>query len=89
MTPADDFAAVPPFEIRAPRRPALALRLQLAAQRPPLSGPLPGLDPPRPNAIRRSEDCYVDELFGAAVPLGAPLLAANFPRAYLDVNREP
>ena len=40
-------------------------------------------------AIRRSEDCYVDELFGGAVPLGAPLLAANFPRAYLDVNREP
>ena len=40
-------------------------------------------------AIRRSEDCFVDELFGAAVPLGAPLLAANFPRAYLDVNREP
>ena len=23
------------------------------------------------------------------MPLGAPLLAANFPRAYLDVNREP
>ena len=41
------------------------------------------------NAIRRSEDCFVDELFGGAVPLGAPLLAANFPRAYLDVNREP
>ena len=40
-------------------------------------------------AIRRSEDCYVDELFGAAVALGAPMLAANFPRAYLDVNREP
>ena len=41
------------------------------------------------NAIRRSEDCFVDELFGAAVPLGAPMLAANFPRAYIDVNREP
>ncbi|PDT03035.1 N-formylglutamate amidohydrolase [Rhizobium chutanense] len=40
-------------------------------------------------AIRRSEDHYVDELFGSAVVLGAPLLAANFPRAYLDVNREP
>ncbi|MBY3086223.1 N-formylglutamate amidohydrolase [Rhizobium laguerreae] len=40
-------------------------------------------------AIRRSEDHYVDELFGSAVSLGAPLLAANFPRAYLDVNREP
>ncbi|MFC5756190.1 MULTISPECIES: N-formylglutamate amidohydrolase [unclassified Rhizobium] len=40
-------------------------------------------------SIRRSEDHYVDELFGAAVELGAPLLLANFPRAYLDVNREP
>ncbi|WP_454851661.1 N-formylglutamate amidohydrolase [Rhizobium binxianense] len=40
-------------------------------------------------AIRRSEDHYVDELFGSAVELGAPLLLANFPRAYLDVNREP
>lgn len=39
--------------------------------------------------IRRSEDCYVDELFAAAPSLGAPLLSANFPRAYLDVNREP
>ncbi len=41
------------------------------------------------DAIRRSEDCFVDELFSSAVALGAPLLKANFPRAYLDVNREP
>lgn len=41
------------------------------------------------NTIRRSEDCYVEELFGSAIMLGAPMLAANFPRAYLDVNREP
>lgn len=40
-------------------------------------------------AIRRSADHYVDELFAAAPELGAPLLAAHFPRAYLDVNREP
>lgn len=40
-------------------------------------------------AIRRSEDHYVDELFSAACDLGAPLLLANFPRAYIDVNREP
>ncbi|MCO5162511.1 MAG: N-formylglutamate amidohydrolase [Mesorhizobium sp.] len=40
-------------------------------------------------AIRRSEDCYVDELFAGAASLGAPLLAAEFPRAYLDLNREP
>jgi N-formylglutamate deformylase len=31
----------------------------------------------------------VDELFSGVVQLGAPLLAALFPRAWLDVNREP
>jgi N-formylglutamate deformylase len=40
-------------------------------------------------AIRRSEDSFVDQLFGAAPSLGIPLLAAEFPRAYCDVNREP
>ena len=40
-------------------------------------------------AIRRSEDSWVDELFEPAAALGCPLLKANFPRAWLDVNREP
>jgi len=40
-------------------------------------------------AIRRSEDSFVEELFGAAPNLGVPLLAAQFPRAYCDANREP
>ena len=40
-------------------------------------------------ALRRSEDTFVDELFGDAAGLGIPLMRANFPRAYLDVNREP
>jgi N-formylglutamate amidohydrolase len=40
-------------------------------------------------AIRRSEDTYVDELMAGAAALGCPLLKANFPRAWLDVNREP
>jgi N-formylglutamate amidohydrolase len=39
--------------------------------------------------LRKSEDCYVDELFGAGPDLGAPLLRALYPRAYVDVNREP
>jgi N-formylglutamate amidohydrolase len=39
--------------------------------------------------LRRSEDCFVDELFSAAPAHGAPLLAANFPRAFCDANREP
>jgi N-formylglutamate amidohydrolase len=41
-----------------------------------------------PLALRQSEDSFVDELFAAAPQLGAPLLSARFPRAYLDVNRE-
>src|SRR5438445_49832 len=41
-----------------------------------------------PLTLRRSEDSFVDALFAAAPELGAPLLAARFPRAYLDVNRE-
>lgn len=40
-------------------------------------------------SIRRSEDFFVDELFSGVVQLGAPMLAAQFPRAWLDVNREP
>lgn len=42
-----------------------------------------------PIALRRSEDGFVDELFAAAPDLGAPLLAATFPRVFCDVNREP
>lgn len=42
-----------------------------------------------PVAIRRSEDSFVDELAAGAHAQGVPLLGANFPRAYLDVNREP
>lgn len=37
--------------------------------------------------LRASEDAFVDQLFAAAPKLGAPLLAASFPRAYVDVNR--
>jgi N-formylglutamate deformylase len=40
-------------------------------------------------ALRHSEDGFVDELFAAAPAHGAPLLAATFPRAFCDANREP
>jgi N-formylglutamate amidohydrolase len=42
-----------------------------------------------PLNLRRSEDSYVDEIFGAGPGLGAPMLKARFARAYLDPNREP
>jgi N-formylglutamate deformylase len=37
--------------------------------------------------LRRAEDAFVDELYGAGPSLGATLLAANFPRSYIDPNR--
>src|SRR6201992_187197 len=40
-------------------------------------------------SLRRSEDAFVDELFCGAVAMGAPMIAARFPRAFLDANRAP
>lgn len=42
-----------------------------------------------PVALRRSEDAYVDRIFGAAPLCGAPMIKARYPRAYVDPNREP
>ncbi|MEM8979016.1 MAG: N-formylglutamate amidohydrolase [Pseudomonadota bacterium] len=38
-------------------------------------------------AIRSSEDAFVDQLVGDAPRFGAPLLCAQAPRAYVDLNR--
>lgn len=84
-----DFSRIPAFEFAEPRTAPLPLLLTsphsgdcypadfLAASR---------LDRSR---IRRSEDAFVDRLFAAAPEFGAALLKVNFPRAFLDVNREP
>ncbi len=89
MNPAGDFKSTPPFFVRSPAR----QRVPFVFNSPHSGSFYPArflamarLDR---HAIRRSEDCFVDELFAGAVAQGAPLLAANFPRAYLDVNREP
>ncbi len=42
-----------------------------------------------PLQLRKSEDAFIDDVFASAPDLGAPLLRANFPRAYVDANREP
>ena len=39
--------------------------------------------------LRRSEDAHVDRLLDHAPKLGAVFMKAHFPRAYVDVNREP
>ena len=40
-------------------------------------------------ALRRSEDSYMDELIGGLTDRGFPIVRVNFPRSYVDVNREP
>ena len=79
----------PAFDILRPARQTVPLVL---------SSPHSGRDYPArfaaaarldPLALRRSEDSFVDELFAAAPACGAPLLRARFPRAFVDVNREP
>ncbi|RKF13510.1 N-formylglutamate amidohydrolase [Roseovarius spongiae] len=39
------------------------------------------------SAIRSSEDAFVERLFDAAPRMGAPLLHATAPRAFVDLNR--
>ena len=48
----------------------------------------PDFQPAAPRAaIRTSCDAFVDELWSDAPAAGATLLAATFPRAYIDLNR--
>lgn len=41
-----------------------------------------------PLSLRRSEDAFVEELFDRAPGFGAPLIHADAPRAWLDLNRD-
>jgi N-formylglutamate amidohydrolase len=66
-----------PFIFCSPHSGAIYPRAFIAASR--LDG----------QSLRKSEDVLVDQLFSGVASLGAPLIAARFPRAYLDVNREP
>lgn len=40
------------------------------------------------DAIRRSEDAFVDELIGGTPACGAAVIAARYARAFIDLNRE-
>jgi N-formylglutamate amidohydrolase len=83
------IAAQTPVDVLAPA--AHSLPLVLASPHSGAQYPRELLSSSRldPMTLRRSEDAYVDEIFGAAPALGAPLLRARFARAYLDPNREP
>lgn len=40
-------------------------------------------------ALRRSEDSFMDEIVADLAGRGFPIVRVNFPRSYVDVNREP
>jgi N-formylglutamate deformylase len=40
-------------------------------------------------SLRRSEDSFMDELIADLCDRGFPTVRVNFPRSYVDVNREP
>ena len=39
-------------------------------------------------SLRSSEDLFVDEIFSPIVNLGSIMMVANFPRSYVDLNRD-
>src|SRR3546814_12013908 len=87
---ADDrsFPELPtPFEVLAPG--AQSLPLVVASPHSGSIYPRDFLTASRldPVTLRRSEDCFVDELYGHVPTLGAPLIRALFPRAFVDVNQ--
>lgn len=84
-----DPELVPPFRMQYPER----LEIPFVFNSPHSGRVYPQkfLEASRLDALtlRKSEDSYVEELFSDAPSFGAPLMHAHFPRAYLDVNREP
>jgi N-formylglutamate amidohydrolase len=80
--------AIAPFRLLAPERPFAPVVFTSAHSGRAYSADLMAGVRLCPLSLRRSEDCFVDELFAAAPAHGAPLLAANFPRAFCDANRE-
>ena len=86
--PLDDVTLAAPVRLFVPERrtaPVVFASPHSGRAYPPAFVAASRLDPVR---LRRSEDAFVDLLF-AAVPLyGAPLVAATFPRAFCDANRE-
>jgi len=75
----------PAYEIRGPLEPGLPLVLDSphsGHRFPDDFGAIVGVA-----ELREGEDCHVDELWSGAAALGAPLVAAMFPRTYIDPNR--
>ena len=84
-----DSAPHPAFEILEPqhwRAPIIFNSPHSGADYPPefLDEARLGL-----SALRLSEDSFVDEMIRSLPERGFPIVWVNFPRSYVDVNREP
>ncbi|MDR6773928.1 N-formylglutamate amidohydrolase [Azospirillum sp. BE72] len=86
--PAIPAADAPAFEILAPQSQRLPLVLASPHSGNAYSAAFLASSRLDARALRKSEDCFVDEIFAFAPGFGVPLIRALFPRAYLDVNRE-
>jgi N-formylglutamate amidohydrolase len=93
MSPSEQASVVdeidPPFAVLAPREQTAPFVLCSPHSGRVYTRQFLALSRLDPLTLRKSEDCFVDDLFAGAAGLGAPLIAARFPRAFLDVNREP
>ncbi|MCW8087633.1 N-formylglutamate amidohydrolase [Sabulicella glaciei] len=89
LPPTGTELAPPPFTLMRPARqeaPVVLVSAHSGRRYPVEFLQAARLDP---LALRKSEDAFVEELLAAAPELGLPLLAAEFPRAFCDANREP
>lgn len=78
---------MPPFSLLGPTATALPLIFDS-----PHSGRFYPEDwryKPPLGVLRQGEDAYVDELIADAPQAGVTVLLANYPRCYVDANREP
>src|SRR3546814_20702010 len=84
-----DLQAPQPHKIIQPKRQTLPL--VFASPHSGSDYPADFLASPRldPISLRRSEDSFVHEIFGCAPEMGAPLLHALFPHAFVDPHRPP
>ena len=89
MTRANDNGGLQVLEVNHPDRQTLPVLISSPHSGRNYDPSFLGMTRLDSQAIRRSEDAFVDRLIAGVPALGAPTIAALFPRAWIDVNREP
>lgn len=84
----DAYDAVPPFQVSEPSEPKVPFVFNTPHSGTHYTRALLAQSQLDRRAIRSSEDTFVDEIFAPVTTLGAPLMRANFPRVFVDLNRD-